>query len=531
MSSPPRKRSLFWTFAGVFLLVLALATVLQVVVSVGVLRPLAAISERERAELVAMRAARGLAALPVAAGEDEVRRVLRASRVEGRPVFTVFYDGAGRAVVEPLLPPDGERRVLALLGGATAAPDSLPAGPPLPGMPGTGPSPAGDTTPWPAPSGARGPGSRGELPPGGRPPFPVRGEGRRTGPGELRMEVLARRTVLREGAAVGEVVAIGPGGGPGRRGWPEARTLLLFLPFAVLAAGGAGLIMVRILARRLRALEQLADRVTEGDLAARVAAGGLDEIGRLEERFNRMTERLAAVREELGRAESQRSRLLADITHELSTPLTSIRGYVETLLDPAVPTTPEEREGYLRDVRDEARRLDLLIQDLFDLVRLEAGASALTLERLDWAALCRNTARRFEPRFREAGLTLRWAREPGEAWVRADGRRLEQVMENLLVNALRYVPAGGTVTLSLGRAAGDRFRLTVADDGPGLAPEDLPHVFERFYRADAVRSSGGSGLGLAIVREIVQRHGGEASAGRAEPRGAAFSVELPALGG
>ena len=169
-----------------------------------------------------------------------------------------------------------------------------------------------------------------------------------------------------------------------------------------------------------------------------------------------MTERLAEVREELRRADEQRSRLLADITHELSTPLTSIRGYVETLLDPAVPTSPEERAGYLRDVLEEALRLDLLIHDLFDLVRLEAGASALAPVRLDWAALCRNTTRRFEPRFREAGLTLRWEREPGEAWVRADGRRMEQVVENLLVNALRYVPAGGTVALSPRAVAGGR---------------------------------------------------------------------------
>jgi signal transduction histidine kinase len=508
-----RKRSLFWTFAGVFLLVLALATALQVVVSVVVLRPLAAMNVRERAELMAMRAAQALAALPTAAGEDEVRRVLRASRVEGRPFLAVFYDGAGRVVVEPPMPPGARRGVLALLGGVTET-DSLAEGPP-PGAremaalgPPDGPRPEGRFVP-PEERGARGP-----------------------GPGEMRMEVLARRTVMRADAAVGEVVAIGPTGWPSRRGLPEARTVLLFLPFAVLAAGVAGLIMVRILARRLRALEQLADRVTEGDLAARVEAGGLDEIGRLEERFNRMTERLAEVREELRRAEGQRSRLLADITHELSTPLTSIRGYVETLLDPAVPTSPEERAGYLRDVRDEAMRLGMLIQDLFDLVRLEAGASALAPVHLDWAALCRHTTRRFEPRFREAGLTLRWEREPGEAWVRADGRRMEQVAENLLVNALRYVPAGGTVTVSLDRVAGPaggRFRLTVADDGPGIAPEDRPHVFERFYRANAVRSSGGSGLGLAIVREIVQRHGGETRAESAQPRGAAFVVELPVL--
>jgi signal transduction histidine kinase len=522
--SGPRRRSLFWTFAGVFLLVLAAATVLQVVVSVAVLRPLAEMSGRERAELAAMRAARALAALPGDADDEALRHALRAGRVEGRPVVLVFYDGAGRLVVEPPMPGGGGRGLLALLGGAPVdSPGIVPAPEAWDGAPR---APRGVMREMPRP-----PGPGAGPPPGERPGLPGRGGARPPGPGGVRAEVLARRTVLREGAAPGEVAAIGLAGVPGRRWLPEARALLLFLPFAVLAAGGAGLIMARLLARRLRALERLAERVGEGDLDARVEARGLDEVGRLEERFNRMTERLAAVRAELDRAEAQRSRLLADITHELSTPLTSIRGYVETLLDPDVPTTREERAGYLRDVRDEAMRLDLLIQDLFDLVRLEAGASALEPVRLDWAALCRNTARRFEPRFREAGLTLRWTEEPAEAWIRADGRRMEQVVENLLINALRYVPAGGTVTLSLAPAAGSRHRLTIADDGPGIAAEDLPHVFERFYRAAAVRSSGGSGLGLAIVREIVQRHGGEVRAERAEPRGAVFVVELPAPAG
>jgi two-component system, OmpR family, sensor histidine kinase BaeS len=242
-----------------------------------------------------------------------------------------------------------------------------------------------------------------------------------------------------------------------------------------------------------------------------------------------MTGRLAAARRELDRADRQRRRLLADITHELSTPLTSIRGYVETLLDPGVPMSDEERTGSLRDVLEEAERLDLLISDLFDLARLEAGATPLRPVRLDWAELCRNTARRFETAFRDAGLALRWSGEPETAWVRADGRRLEQVAENLLVNALRYVPAGGTVTLSLARAAEPgRFRCTVSDDGPGLAAGDLPHVFERFWRADAVRASRGSGLGLAIVSEIVQRHGGTVAAAPVIPHGIAFSIELPA---
>ena len=328
----------------------------------------------------------------------------------------------------------------------------------------------------------------------------------------------------------GEVVAVRTTTDGGPWSLPESNSLLLFLPFAVLASGGAGLLMVRLLVRRLRALELLATRVTEGDLGARVVDPGPDEIGRLGERFNRMTERLAAARTQLEENDQQRRRLLADITHELATPLTSIRGYVETLLDPTVPTTPQERVTYLEDVLAEANRLDLLTGDLFDLVRLEAGTSPLTLQRLDWMALCRNTTRRFETRFRDAGLGLEWVGAQGEAWIRADGRRMEQVVENLLVNALKYVPAGGTIWLSLEHVpakAGERFRLALSDDGPGIAPEHLAHVFERFYRADAVLSSSGSGLGLAIVQEIVRRHGGEVRAEARVPRGTTFVVEIP----
>src|SRR5205814_3144057 len=138
--------------------------------------------------------------------------------------------------------------------------------------------------------------------------------------------------------------------------------------------------------KRLRALETMAARVTEGDLAARVETSGADEIGRLESRFNRMTERLAAAREAVAETDRQRRRLLADITHELATPLTSIRGYVETLLDPGVPLSADEPKQYLNDVLEESKRMDLLLRDLLDLARLEAGAQPLARERLDWAA-------------------------------------------------------------------------------------------------------------------------------------------------
>jgi len=289
--------------------------------------------------------------------------------------------------------------------------------------------------------------------------------------------------------------------------------------------------MVRMLVRRLNALERVTDRLTDGAVAIAPAADGRDEIGRLEARFNDMADRVVAAREHLLETDRQRRQLLADISHELATPLTSIRGYVETLLDARVSTTADERTGYLGDVLAEAKRLDAMIAELLELARLEAGASPLKPVRLDWADLCRNTARRFEPQFRAAGLSLAWNGSDEPAWVRADGRRLEQVVENLLTNALRYVPPGGRVSLSMTRATsadGGRVRLTVGDDGPGIAEADLPHVFERFYRAESGHARGGSGLGLAIVSEIVRQHAGDVSVRRQEPRGVAFVVELPA---
>ncbi|HTR96396.1 MAG TPA: HAMP domain-containing sensor histidine kinase, partial [Candidatus Acidoferrales bacterium] len=286
-----------------------------------------------------------------------------------------------------------------------------------------------------------------------------------------------------------------------------------------------------ILVRRLSALERVTARVTGGDLDARVETSGTDEIGRLERSFNLMTERLAAARARLERDDAQRRQLLADITHELATPLTSIRGYLETLTNPAVPKTAEEHATFLGDALAETARLDRMIGELFDLARLEARAQPLQPVRLDWSALNRNATRRYEARFREAGLTLRWEGEPREAWIVADGRRMEQVIDNLLGNALRYVPRGGTVTCALevaGPGPEALHRLTVADDGPGVDPAGLPHLFERFFRADSSRANGGTGLGLAIVREIVAQHGGHAYAAARAPHGVAFVIELPA---
>jgi len=363
---------------------------------------------------------------------------------------------------------------------------------------------------------------------------------RRTGStrGPSRFEILARRQVRRGAEVMGEVFVLRPlrpPGGPLNFGSP---TSLLFLPISVIASAISGLIIVRLLSRRLRSIENFAGRVSEGDLSARIGDTSGDEIGRIATRLDRMTERLADARAEIEENERQRRHLFADITHELATPLTAIRGTAETMLNPEVRLSESERTSYVRGMLEEARRLDRLTRDLFDLARLEAGASPLHLQPLDWVALCRNTSDRFVPRYRTAGLTLSWDKSADHAPIVADGHRLEQVLENLLVNALRYVPEGGTVALALVSTGGaaHRYQLSVTDDGPGIAPEDLPHAFERFYRAPGVREhagsndDNGSGLGLAIVREIVERHGGDVRAEARVPHGLSIVVELPAGG-
>jgi signal transduction histidine kinase len=336
-----------------------------------------------------------------------------------------------------------------------------------------------------------------------------------------------------EGPA-GEVFAVRfglPPRFPGSAFGDRSTRLLFLVPLAVLISAFAGLLMFRLILRRIRELEKLAVRVADGDLSARVDEPGRDEIGRLGSALNVMTERLAVAKATLEQTDRQRRQLFADISHELATPLTSIRGYTETLLDESVEISPSERHAYLQNVVDASQRIALLIEDLMELTRLEAGAVQMAQERLDWTALCRNTLNRFRSQFEDAGVRIEWLGFEEPAWVMADGRRMEQVVDNLLVNALRYVPAGSGVKMELEAVPHDtglRYRLTVSDDGPGFPQEELEHVFDRFFRGRRAGGTDGSGLGLAIVKEIVASHGGQVRAHNREPSGAVIEVDLPA---
>ena len=475
MSEARGRQSLIWVVTGAFLAAAVVGVVLQVLVVLAVLRPIEARETRGRAELAVASIASTFATAPAPPAGAELDSLLSRTRNEHgiRPALLVVRWSDGRLTAWPT---EFQRLAARLLD------DSASAG----GQPG---------------------------------------------------EVLARHALVSGGRMLGEVVAVrrvprGP-----RPGEPSASLLLLYIPIAVLLSAALGALLVRLLVRRLRALEALAERVAAGDLSARVADPRRDEIGRVAGQLDHMAEHLMRARDTLRLHEEQRRQLFADITHELATPLTSIRAAAETMLDPHVPLSADERTRYVRGVLDESRRLDRLIRDLFELARLEAGATPLQLERLDLAALARNTIERFTPRYAATGLALAPVVMPGEAWVLADGARLEQVLDNLLVNALRYVPAGGHVTLSLTQvqASRARWRLVIRDDGPGLPADELPRVFERFYRGSVPRgaldasTNGGSGLGLAIVREIVERHGGEVRARSVSPHGLEIELELTAI--
>jgi signal transduction histidine kinase len=280
--------------------------------------------------------------------------------------------------------------------------------------------------------------------------------------------------------------------------------------------------------RRLRDLEAAAAAVGAGETAVRAPEGGGDEVASLARRFNRMAADLDARVRDLREADRSRRQLLADVSHELMTPLTAMRGYLETLALPAAVKDDATRARYLGIVTEETLRLEAIIGDLLDLARLEGGGGTLEREPVPVARLFERAAARHEVALEDAGVTLEQSIAPGVPPIAGDARRLEQALQNLVANAVRHTPRGGRVTLRA-EPAGAGVRLVVEDTGSGIPAEHLPHVFDRFYRVDAARDaqSGGSGLGLSIVRAVVERHGGRVSAANTPGGGARFAIDLP----
>ncbi|OFW36086.1 MAG: hypothetical protein A3F70_17870 [Acidobacteria bacterium RIFCSPLOWO2_12_FULL_67_14] len=324
------------------------------------------------------------------------------------------------------------------------------------------------------------------------------------------------------------MVGVVPGRPPFSRVARDLGPTLGIVGGGILALGVAAIAFVVFgpVRRRLRQVQQATERLAHGELHARVPEEGGDEVAALARSFNRMAVELATRAEALQASDRARRQLLADVSHELNTPLTAMRGYLETLSMPDVPADAPTRQRYVQIVADETHRLERIVGDLLDLARLEGGGTTMRRTSVDVTAMFGRVAERHEHDLQRRGVRLRRDVSAGAETLIGDPDRLEQALQNLAANAIRHTPDHGEVALSAERI--DRVvRLTVRDSGPGIPPEHLPLIFDRFYKADAARASGGSGLGLSIVKAIVERHGGTISA--RTDGGAVFEIRLPVV--
>jgi len=360
---------------------------------------------------------------------------------------------------------------------------------------------------------------------GGMRPWGSRmGPGRDGPPGE-------RASIDVGGTQVGFVVVAGRGPRPAMflREFAPAQAVIGVV-LLIVGSAVASLSIFRPARRRLRGLEKVAQAIGEGDASARAVETGGDEVTALARAFNRMAGDLEARTRAMELSDRTRRQLLADVSHELKTPLAAIRGYVETLAMPEVRLDDETRRRYLDIVGDETIKLERIVGDLLDLARLESGGLTLTCEAVPVARLYQRLADRHERELIEKQVALETSIAPGVSDVWGDPARLEQALQNLVANALRHTPDGGRITL-VAEPSGEKVRLVLRDSGGGIPEEHLPRIFDRFYKADASRtdpySKTGSGLGLSIVKAIIERHGGTVSAANIPAGGAEFAITLP----
>ena len=372
-----------------------------------------------------------------------------------------------------------------------------------------------------------GPGRRGPRPdvqPGERPPETSEGRrgGGRGGPGN---QVFAPIVV---GDAQVGIVAVPANPPPIPVLLQELGPTLTWSGLGLLGVGAVvtALLIFRPAQKRLQSLEQAARALGEGRTDVRANERGGDEVAALARAFNSMAEDLNTRAAALAASDEARRQLLADVSHELMTPLTAIRGYVQTLAMPGFNAGESSRKRYLDIVDAETYKLEAIIGDLLDLARLEGGGGNLVMESVPVRELFQQVIDRHAPTTTSRGIAVGLSVAPEDLRVRGDTHRLEQALQNIAANAIRHTPDGGRVELC-GEISGDRVRLAVRDTGTGIPEDHLPHVFDRFYKADPARSHAGSGLGLSIVRAIVQRHGGTVSARNAQEGGALFEIMLP----
>jgi signal transduction histidine kinase len=306
--------------------------------------------------------------------------------------------------------------------------------------------------------------------------------------------------------------------------------LLLATILLIFAAGIAmvlGYFLSSTVTERIRRLDLAAREIQSGNLSVRIPVSGNDEVAGLARTFNQMAARLQEADANQQALESLRRDLVAWAGHDLRTPLTGVRVLVEALAD-GVISDSETSQRYLQLARKQIDHLSLLIDDLFQVSQLDAGGIPLNLEPASLADLISDTLENFSGQALQQNIVLSGSASPRIDPIKMDVQRIGRVLNNLLGNALRYTPAGGSVTVQAEALAGS-IHVTVEDSGEGISANDLPHVFDRFYRGEKSRNqaTGGSGLGLAIAKGIVEAHGGKIGVESLPDKGARFYFTLP----
>ena len=334
------------------------------------------------------------------------------------------------------------------------------------------------------------------------------------------------RHMMRMGPFIVEMIDGPRGMGIGENFRMAMNDALVYAALAAFAAGGiASFLLSRRLMAPVKSMMQASQRIAEGDYSKRVptssglSASNQDELDQLAHSFNRMAEKLEQI-------ELMRRQLIADVSHELRTPLTAIKGSMEGLIDGVLPA---DHSTY-QSVYHEADRLQRLVEDLQELSRVESGGIELTLKPVNLRALIKNALQRMRPTFDEKKVKLESNLQEKLPRVKADENRLLQVIINLLSNALQFTPKKGSVKVTAAKIKNDLV-VSISDNGIGIKPQDMEHIFERFYRADKSRSrqeGGGSGIGLTIAQSLVRAHGGRIWVeSKGESKGSVFNFSLP----
>ena len=304
-------------------------------------------------------------------------------------------------------------------------------------------------------------------------------------------------------------------------------TIVRGLVLSVVAAGVVGLILFFFLTRRIRAMSTAVAKFKEGNYDQRFSATSNDEVGQLARTFNQMADTIVANIDELKHTDNLRRELIANVSHDLRTPLASIQGYVETILMKEEQLSAEQRHSYLSVILRDAENLNRMVHELFDLSKLEAQQIAPNKELFSISELVQDATLKFKEKAKALQIDLTAAHAEGAMMIHGDIGLLERALGNLIDNAIDYTPQGGSVQVTVAPQDG-LLRLSVQDSGVGISEKDIPHVFDRYYRGGKKKSrkSSSTGLGLAIAQKIVELHDSKIIVASKEKEGSTFYFDL-----